>query len=294
MIMSQPLRHGRRWTLAALFVIALIPACESPPSAPELPVPVSFEVNFPQTPTALSTIAATFTNTVTSAAATITFSVVSGTSSRVWTGSGTLTVGSYTVDVQGRDENSNLLYRGSSSITVTAGMNTTFFLALVCVSTACEAATGAVSLVVFIPQLESEPNNTAATAQALTVFSYASGQLQYVVANGRIESADSADYFAATFAGLAVGDSIFVSVFADRFGSTLDATAALFSPSGTRVAYSDDVFGRDPMIAYPVPSAATSATYKFRVSGFGSSTGRYTVLAYSCRPGGAGNVVCRW
>ena len=286
-----------RQLAAVVALVTSLSACEKNPSGPAEAGQVSFNVRFLTAPLALSTIVATLSSSGLPTV-TITLTPVTGTDNLEWTGgSTTVTPGTYSIDIQGKDASGTLTYRGNGSIGVSAGRSSTFVFALVCVSTACEQANGTVMLTVLTPQLEVEPNNTLGTANLLTVFSIFGGQLEDALANGVISPSDL-DFYSFPATNLASGDSIFVVLLAKDFGSTLDGVIGLFDAFGNLLVGKGNGSG-DPVIAFPVPSSSPStATYEVAVAGLdpGSgtrSTGRYTVLVYHCKPGGANNVVCR-
>src|SRR5437867_2406589 len=131
-----------RQLAAAVALLTGFSACEKNPSGPTETGQVSFNVRFLTAPLALSTIFATLTSnglpTVT-----IMLTPVTGTDNLEWTGaSTTITPGTYSVDIQGKDANGTLTYRGNGSISVGAGASSTFVFALVCVSSACEQTNG--------------------------------------------------------------------------------------------------------------------------------------------------------
>src|SRR5438876_1055831 len=82
---------------------------------------------------------------------------------------------------------------------------------------ACEVGTGTETLVALVHQLEVEPNDTAATANPLTVFSFFGSQLEEALANGAITPPGDVDLYSFAATNLASGDSIFVWLFAKNF-----------------------------------------------------------------------------
>src|SRR5213592_1899133 len=137
----------RRQLAAVVALLTSFSACEKNPSGPAETGHVSLNIRFLTAPLALSTIVATLTSNGLPTA-TIVLTPVTGTDNLEWTGaSTTVTPGTYSVDIQGKDANGTLTYRGNGSISVSAGTSSTFVFALVCVSTACEQANGAVTLI---------------------------------------------------------------------------------------------------------------------------------------------------
>lgn len=297
----RPALEPRRWLglrTAILASVLTFVACDSGtgPAGPSSTADVNFTVNFVASPPALASITVTLSGaglpTVT-----IGLNPLAGTDNRTWTGGPvTITAGTYNADIQGRNAGGLVTYRGSGSITLGAGTSRTFVFVLVCVSDACRPETGTVTVLVLAPQLEVEPNDAASTATSLATFSLFDGQLQMGAATGVITTGGDADYFTLFLRSVEGGDTIVVRVYAERFGSTLDATAALYDPGGTQLAEADDVVGRDPEIVFTVPlsTGVLTGTYQVRLGGSGASTtGGYTTVVYACKSGRAHNVSCR-
>ena len=289
-----------RGLVSVVALLTSVSACNNPTRPPETGQ-VSFDVRFLTPPLALSTIVATLTSSGLQTVP-ITLTPVSGTDNRQWTGGpNTVTAATYNVDIQGKDLDATVTYRGSGTIIVGAGSVKDVFFALVCVSTRCETTTGTVTLMVLTPQLEVEPNGSFSTANVLTPFQLFGGQFDAGLANGVITPGSPADvdFYSFNATGLANGDSIFVVLYAKTFGSTLQGIIQLTDATGQSLGIAFGGASSDPVIAYPVAfNTASTATYMASVRGSTNplTTGSYTVLVYHCKPGnanGANAEVCR-
>jgi hypothetical protein len=90
--------------------------------------------------------------------------------------------------------------------------------------------------------VETEPNNSPATANAIVV---------NTITNGEANGGADIDCFA--FEGKQ-GQRLFLDLEAERIDSRLDATIRLLAPGGTELAESRDVFGADPFLDVSLPA----------------------------------------
>ncbi len=291
-------KHLTRHGLALIAGLAAAVGCThdggTGPAEPPPPATVRFAVNFATTPLALASIAVTLTSAELPTV-TVDLTPVPGTDSRQWTGGPvTIRAGTYAVDIQGKDANDVVTYRGSGTLTIQNGQSRTFAFALVCVSSACQGL-GTVTLFVLTPELEVEPNDASSAATPLGIASLFGGQLEMGAANGTINPGSDLDYFSLPFSAVAPGDTIVVQLYGSRFGSPLNAVVTLFDPLGAQLIEVDDSpVGADPIIMIAMPVSEPAGSYQVRVSSSGgSTTGQYTMWAYHCRSGGANSVSCR-
>jgi len=106
---------------------------------------------------------------------------------------------------------------------------------------------------------ETEPNNTAPTADSVALGDQATGV---------VDPAADADTW---FVDLIAGQYLSVDVDAEAIGSPLDAVLVLFAPDGSTVLASNDDFdGPDSRISYRVP---TSGRYYVTIVAFGGMAG---------------------
>lgn len=133
---------------------------------------------------------------------------------------------------------------------------------------------------------ESEPNNTAATANSLVTALSPIG-----VRTAAIGTAGDVDYYSVTVTAPA---TLFISGDGDpeRDASGTDIVVALIAPDGSTVLLSVD---NTDNIGLPAPPAesfcftiTTPGTYFVRVSGFSTTTGTYSLMVAACGlPAGA-------
>jgi hypothetical protein len=133
---------------------------------------------------------------------------------------------------------------------------------------------------------ESEPNNTAATANSLVTALSPIG-----VRTAAIGTAGDVDYYSVTVTAPA---TLFISGDGDpeRDASGTDIVVALIAPDGSTVLLSVD---NTDNIGLPAPPAEsfcftipTPGTYFVRVSGFSTTTGTYSLMVAACGlPAGA-------
>jgi sugar lactone lactonase YvrE len=104
---------------------------------------------------------------------------------------------------------------------------------------------------------ESEPNNTAATADSAALGDRASGV---------VDPQGDVDFW---FLDLDAGEFLSVDVDASQEGSPLDPTVALVAPDGTTLlAFNDDFDGLDSRISYHIPA---DGRYYVAIQGFGNT-----------------------
>jgi len=164
----------------------------------------------------------------------------------------TVTAGTYTVEIEGRDAAGVLTYAGKSTVVVSPNVIRSIPLTVVCVNTPCHG--GELGLTIMLPQPEAEPNGSVETAQELTVqtFDFDNAIFRAAAVNGAIEPSDE-DFFSIGLGDVAVGDSIFVYVFASQFGSTLHGAATLYDPAGNPVTAVVPVAGSAADTVAPIP-----------------------------------------
>ena len=126
---------------------------------------------------------------------------------------------------------------------------------------------------------ESEPNNTAATANSLVTALSPIG-----VRTAAVGTAGDVDFYSVTLAAPA---TFFISGDADpeRNGGT-DIVVALLAPDGSTVLFTAD---RTSDVGLPSPptesfcfTIASPGTYFVRVSGFSATTGTYNIMVAAC------------
>lgn len=90
---------------------------------------------------------------------------------------------------------------------------------------------------------EKEPNNGFREAQAVGAG---------VFIRGALESPNDVDVIQLE---VSAGKTLEAEVFAERLGSTLDASLTLFDPSGAILEFNDDQHGKDPFVAHKFAKA---------------------------------------
>ncbi len=92
--------------------------------------------------------------------------------------------------------------------------------------------------------LEVEPNNTAATAQAVSLNIAISG----------VGDGNNQDFFQLP---LKQGQRVTIDCWSSRIETEMDATLAVYSATGQQLAANSDYYGRDPMIDFLAPADGT-------------------------------------